>query len=146
MFHLVFTLHSHCQALIYQHKLQHISSFRNWKNVIIQICYQNIPDVFWSDFISRREYLIKYKHKYHIAREDFCGYFGPVTTVLRGNVSNEVDKTRTALFWVITQTLVAISYRRFGTTYPIGPIFKDHGSWWSSILRSKILTKFHFHR
>ena len=25
---------------------------------------------------------------------------------------------RTALFWVITQPVVVISYRRFGTTYP----------------------------
>ena len=27
------------------------------------------------------------------------------------------DRVRTALFWVITQRVVAISYRRFGTTY-----------------------------
>jgi hypothetical protein len=33
---------------------------------------------------------------------------------------------RTALFWVITQQVVVIYYRRFGTT--IGPIFKGQES------------------
>jgi hypothetical protein len=40
--------------------------------------------------------------------------------LLRGYV--EINSLRTALFWVITQQVVIIPYRRFGTT--IGPIYK----------------------
>jgi len=42
-----------------------------------------------------------------------------VVTVLNihRQATGSKDNLRTAFFWVITQRVVAISYRRFGTTY-----------------------------
>ena len=36
-------------------------------------------------------------------------------------VEQHGQQMRTALFWIITQPVVAISYRRFGTTYRSDP-------------------------
>jgi len=36
---------------------------------------------------------------------------------LKGCLVSTAKQMRTALFWVITQRVVVISYRRFGTTY-----------------------------
>jgi len=97
-------------------KLEYIYTSRNWKNVKFKYVTK-ISRRFLIWFNLPKGDLFKYNNRCPVARAVPCGYSGPITTVLRGKVSNEADKTRTTLFWGITQTLVAISYRRFGATY-----------------------------
>jgi len=44
-----------------------------------------------------------------------------LNTLVSTSQRTDCPEKRTALFWVITQRVVVISYRRFGTTYQSHP-------------------------